>query len=166
MQTRISPAHFLQLKIPLWGFCCDASSWSITSPAIHDSLPPVRHQIKCRRVLWQQSGGSLMMIGATEHGIPHPGWPRPPPLPNLRDHNPDTEFCQWVSLCLHYLQVQMVSRSKKFQSINISGLSCNSPNKDVWRCEYYPVDTPSQMIIIAFVCFFLRELPWAAFMRL
>ena len=162
MQIRISPAHFLQRKIPLWGFCCDASSWSITSAAIHDSLPPVRHQIKCGRVLWQQqSGGSLMMIGATEHGIPHPGWPRPP----LRDHNPDTEFCQWVSLCLHYLQVQMVSRSKKFQSIDISGLSCNSPDKDAWRHGNYPVNTLFQMIIIA-LSVFLQELPWVSFLRL
>ena len=59
-------------------------AWSITSPP---SWWFETYQIKCGRVPWQQCAGGLMMIGATEHGIPHPGWPLLHHTGILPDHN-------------------------------------------------------------------------------
>ena len=120
-QISIRHPHFPQRKIKnltaVRRLLC-SPAWSITSPP---SWWFETYQIKCGRVAWQQcGGGGLMMIGATEHGIPHPGWPLLHHTGILPDHNLIRSFVDGC-LCISTIFKFNWTRTKRCLLSDISG---------------------------------------------
>ena len=126
-QISIRHPHAMQRKIKNLtvvrrSLCSPA--WSITSPP---SWWFETYQIKCGRAPWQQcAGGSV--VAAVCWWWPDDDWSHrarnstpwvasPPPYWDPPWPQPDPEFCRWVSLYLHYLQVQLVCESQEQKGV-------------------------------------------------